>query len=464
MNKTLLLIICDFLLLNLLALTRWEKAEPARATQAPVPELAANAVTKDQDLVETMRQSLADEKTTRDQLAEKLTATDAALAAREQSLAAAQAAQTKLAATVTESQRNIADLGKRFATATQEATMTKDQLAQLQRELAEKQAEAERQKLIYEKQLDAQKAESQNQIGKLAMIVALADQEKKTLSEKAENLQQQVAVERTERAKAQETASQLASGVGQLAEKSGELTKEIRDNRPINANVLFNDFLANRVSTIFSATRKGFLGPTTRTKEANTVLVTDGRQIYALLHVADTIFSFGEVGDNWKKFSIEFARSSGYRSAVGSVQFLAHDPRIVVLPIDAAQAAALGAKVYPLAADPFKFPDAVLISGGGKGYGEVGFKLDASQPGFVRVDNRLFKRLFGDFAPSRGDLVFAKTGELLGIMVNSDYCALLKDFTPAKTISTGDNILAQQTGALLDSLSAHVLALPPKLQ
>ena len=50
MNKTLLLIICDFLLLNLLALTRWERVEPARPTQAPVPELAANAVTKDQDL------------------------------------------------------------------------------------------------------------------------------------------------------------------------------------------------------------------------------------------------------------------------------------------------------------------------------------------------------------------------------------------------------------------------------
>ena len=91
MNKTLLLIICDFLLLNLLALTRWERVEPSRPTQAPVPELAANAVTKDQDLVEAMRQSLADEKATRDQLAEKLTATDAALAAREQSLSAAQA-------------------------------------------------------------------------------------------------------------------------------------------------------------------------------------------------------------------------------------------------------------------------------------------------------------------------------------------------------------------------------------
>ena len=50
MNKTLLLILCDFLLLTLLALTRWETAEPPRPKQPPVPELAANAVTKDQGL------------------------------------------------------------------------------------------------------------------------------------------------------------------------------------------------------------------------------------------------------------------------------------------------------------------------------------------------------------------------------------------------------------------------------
>src|SRR5260221_4446948 len=97
MNKTLLLIICDFLLLNLLALTRWEKAEPSRAKQPPVPELAANAVTKEQDLVEVMRQSLADEKSVRDELAQKLTTADSTLAAREQSLVQLQPERSKLA-------------------------------------------------------------------------------------------------------------------------------------------------------------------------------------------------------------------------------------------------------------------------------------------------------------------------------------------------------------------------------
>lgn len=469
MNKTLLLIICDFLLLNLLALTRWEKAEPPRAKQPPVPELAANAVTKDQDLVEMMRLSLADEKAARDELAQKLAATDTQLAAREQSLAQVQAERAKLAeernavaSTLSETQRAAAELNQKFTSAAQEATMTKEQLAQLQRELAEKQAEAERQK----KDLAAREkalSEARKQVEGLTLAVVVAEQEKKSLRETADSLKGQVELERTERLKVQEANTQLAQGVGQLAEKSGELTKEIRDNRPINANVLYSEFTANRVTANFAASRRGFLGQSNRAKAADTVLVTDGRQVYALLHIADTVFSLGENGIDWESLTVELAKG-GAKQPAGSVQFLQHDPRVVVLPLTAQQASALGAKVYPLAADPFKFPEAVLIDGGGRGYGEVGFKLDPTEPNFVRVDNRLFRRLFGDFAPKRGDLVFAKTGELLGIMVNSDYCALLKNFGAVKTVRTGTDIRDQATGALFDDLIARARSMPIKLQ
>jgi X-X-X-Leu-X-X-Gly heptad repeat protein len=470
MNKTLLLILCDFLLLNLLALTRWEKAEPPRPKQPPVPELAANAVTKDQDLVEMMRQSLADEKAVRDELAQKLATTDATLSAREQSLTQAQSERAKLTeernavtATLTETQRAATELSQKYNAATQEATMTKEQLAQLQRELAERQAETDRLRQA-RATLEKQQAESQKQIQTLTMAVVVGEQEKKNLRDTADALKGQVEAERTERAKVQETATQLAQGVGQLAEKSGELTKEIRDNRPINANVLFNDFAANRVTASFSATRRGFLGPSNRTKEANTVLITDGRQVYALLHVADTVFSLGENGIDWESINVQLSKAGSARNAVSSINFLSQDPRIVLLPIDGSQAASLGAKVYPLAVDPFKFSEAVLINGGGRGYGEVGFKLDPSEPGFVRVDNRLFKRLFGDFAPSRGDLVFSKTGELLGIMVNSDYCAVLKNIAAAKTIQTGSDVRSQSTGAIFEDMIARIRSMPIKLQ
>lgn len=470
MNKTLLLILCDFLLLTLLALTRWETAEPPRPKQPPVPELAANAVTKDQDLVEVMRQTLSDEQAARDELAQRLSTTDAALAAREQSLTQVQTERTAVASALAESQRQAADLERKAGTAAQEASLTKEQLAQIQRELAEKQAEAERQRrelAARERQLnDAQRqlGETQKQNQVLTMAVVAAETDVKNLRETTSSLKSQVELERTERFKVQEAASQLAQGVGQLAEKSGELTREIRDHRPINANILYNDYLANRVSAAFNATRKGFLGQTRTSRDSNTILVSDGREVYALLHIADTPFALGEYGVDWESLAVELARGGGSRGAATAVNFLQHDPRVVALPVDPVQVAALGAKVYPLATDPFKFPEAVLIDGGGRGYGEVSFKLDPEDAGFVRVDNRLFKRLFGDFSPKRGDLVLAKTGELLGIMVNNDYCALLKNFAPAKAIQAGPDIRSQATGALFDGLIARVRALPPRLQ
>ncbi len=477
MNKTLLLILCDFLLLTLLALTRWESAEPPRPVQAPVSQTAGGVATREQDLVETMRQALADEQAGREALNRRLAEADAALAARDQNLAQLQQERAQLAeernvvaSTLTETQRAAAELSQRVTQATQEATMTKEQLAQLQRELADREAESERQRQALAR-LEQQQAEARRQIEGLTLAVVVAEQEKKNLRETTDTLRSQVEAERSERLKVQESntrlaqaSTQLAQGVGQLAERSGELTREIRENRPINANVLYQDFISNRVMAAFSASRRGFLGEVNRNRDAATVLVSDGRQTYALLHVADTVFSFGESGIDWESIAVELAHGGDGRIAADALWFLAQDPRIVVLPLAPAQVAALGANVYGLAAEPFKFPEAVLIDGGGRGYGEVSFKLDAGNPGYVRVDNRLFRRVFGDFSPKRGDLVFSKAGAFLGIMVNDDYCAVVRNLAAAKTIQPGPETRAQETGTIFEELSARVRSMPIRLQ
>ena len=463
MNKTLLLILCDFLLLNLLALTRWEKAEPASAKQPPVPEMSANAATKDRDLFETMKESLQDERATREQLSQKLSSVETNLSTREQNLAKLEAERAQLSTVLTETQRTAADLNVKVAQATQDATMTREELARLQRELEERRAEAERQKQALASYEKAQ-SEARQKIEGLNVAVKVAEQEKQMLRETAESLKGQVIAEREERIKVQETTTQLAQGVGQLAEKSGALTKEIRDNRPINANVLFSEFLANRVTTNFTAVRPGLFGAATRESTAGTILVTDGTRTYALLHLSDTPFPLIETSYDWHKISVEFTKPSGYKSNASEIAFLSVDPRVVVVPVTQEQATALGVKVYPTALDPFKFPEAVLVNGGGRGYGEVAFKLDASQPGYVRVDNRVFKRLFGDFAPSRGDLVMSKTGEILGIMVNSDYCAIVNNFLTARKLPAGDDLASQQTSVVLNELNARVRAMPMRLQ
>jgi hypothetical protein len=284
------------------------------------------------------------------------------------------------------------------------------------------------------------------------------------LRDTAETLKTQVVAERQERLKVQEATTQLAQGVGQLAEKSGALTKEIRENRPINANVLFSDFLANRVTTNFTAVRAGLFGPATRQSTASTILVTDGVKTYALLHISDTPFPLTENSYDWQRISVELRSPAGFTTPAKEMQFLSVDPRVVVIPLENDQVESLGVKIYPTALDPFKFPDAVLVNGGGKGYGEVGFKLDASQPGYVRVDTRFFRRLFGDFAPSRGDLVLSKTGEILGIMVNSDYCAVVNNFLAARELATGIDVSEQKSSNVLNELGARIRSLPLKLQ
>lgn len=464
MNKTLLLIMCDFLLLNLLALTRWEKAEPTRPQQPPVPaqQFGTPPVSKDQDLVDVMKMSLEDERAQREQLSQQLQQTETALQSREQSLAQLQQERTQLSSSLNQTQREAAELAQKVEAAAKDAAVSRERLAQMQRDLEQRQAEAARQQQQLAN-LEKQHAAAQEKIESLNVAVKVAEQEKQMLRETATTLKGQVEAERQERIKVQETTSQLAQGVGQIAEQSTQLTKEIRDNRPINANTLFSDFLANRVQTVFTAYRDTFLGAVNRSKEAKTVLVSDGKQTYALLHVDDTPFAIRESGPDWERVTATFSHG-GFRGSAPSILFLNADPRLVLLPVTEEQAKAIGTKVYQVAAEPFKFPDAVLISNGGQGYGEVAFKLDPTLPRYVQMDNRLMKRLFGTFSPNRGDLVLSRTGELLGVMANNDYCVILNDFTPMRTLRTGDNVKDQHTGAMFEQILARLTRLPLKLQ
>jgi X-X-X-Leu-X-X-Gly heptad repeat protein len=170
--------------------------------------------------------------------------------------------------------------------------------------------------------------------------------------------------ERLERQKVMAQTGQLAEGVGQLAKKSGEIAQEIRSNQPINANTLFNDFLNNRVSATFSAYRKVLIGSGNHVKDTRTVLVTDGKAVYALLHANETPFpvsATAEPPDDWERITGEFGRPP-VMAPVGVFQFLALDPRLIVIPVDEELAARMGVKVYRTAAEPFKFPDAVLYT------------------------------------------------------------------------------------------------------
>ncbi len=465
MNKTLLLIMCDFMLLNLLALTRWEKAEPTHTQlETAAPRSAVNAPAVNADMVELMRISLEDEKASRERLAAQLSSTQGSLSEREKNLATLQQQKGQLESALATTQSSARELEQRFTTTAKEASMSKEELARMQRELEERKAEAERQKAALA-QMERQNAEARQRIENLNVAVRVAEQEKQLISQNLAEAKQQVEVERLERVKVQEQTTQLTQGVGQLAEKSGELSKEIRENRPINPNIIFTDFLANRVQTRITARRPGFLpvlSPAVKDRDTQTVLVSDGNKIYALMHLSDTPFALSETPPDYDQITGQLIRGS-FNAPMAQLQFLQLDPRVVVVPVDEPLVALMGAKVYQLAKEPFKFPEAVLVRADDGRYGETPFHIDQSNSSYVKLDNRIVTRLFGEISPKRGDLVFSKTGEIIGIMVNSDYCAVLGNFTPAYTIKIGENP-EPKTSVILADIFTRLQRLPFKLQ
>ncbi|MEO6992988.1 MAG: hypothetical protein ABI273_05140 [Lacunisphaera sp.] len=462
MNKTLLLIMCDFMLLNLLALTRWEKAEPQHTQlESAAPRSAVNAPAVNADMVELMRISLEDEKTSRDKLASQLSSTQGTLTEKEKSLLALQQQKGQLENTLTATQASTKELEKRYTASAQEASMSKEELAKLQRELAERKADAERQKADLAR-MERQNADALQNIQNLNVKVRVAEQETQMLNQNLTEAKQQVEVERLERFRVQEQTTQLTQGVGQLAEKSGELSREIRDNRPVNSNTLFSEFLANRVQSKVTTRRPGLFSPTVKDKDTQTVLVSDGKKIYALMHISDTPLAVSEVPIDYDQ--VNGALSHGLASApISELDFLRLDPHLVVVPVDQSMAVLLGAKIYQLAKDPFKFPDAVLVRADDGRYGETPFRIDASNPNYVKLDNRIVTRLFGEISPKRGDLVFSKTGEIIGMMVNNNFCAILGDFSAAYTLKTGDNP-DPKTSVILSDIFTRIQRLPFKFQ
>ena len=156
------------------------------------------------------------------------------------------------------------------------------------------------------------------------------------------------------------------------------------------------------------------------------MLVSNGTNTFALCHVQDTPFTFWNPGTEWEQLSGTLNRNAA-EIPIHSLSFHSQDPRVVWMPVSEADVRRLGGKVYRLSSDPFKFQDAVLVGAREGYYGECKFEIDLTTPEYLKLDRSLLKGLFGKFNPSRGDLVFSKTGELLGIMANSTYCLMIRN-------------------------------------
>jgi hypothetical protein len=448
MNRSILIVICDFLLLSLLTFSTdinhmADENTPPPTKVVVTPNPVANP---NNDLAAVMKQALAEEQRNREQLRQQLAEARNTSGQREQENQQLQqrvaAAQANIENLNRQLQNNAEQAQQKLAATKAEAQRQADQVATLRLQL---------EKLTQTSRLaQAEKQQLSNQL-QLAEVQAHAAAERATL------MQQEVQVQQAENAR-------LAEGVKSLATNSGQLAQEIHDNRPLAPNTIFSDFISNRVEAGISAWRTSlFSMDTAKDKQTATVLVTDGTNYFALCHVQDTPVTLWDPGTDWDKLAGTLSWN-GRQVPLKSMSFDAQDPRVVMMPVTRADAQRLGCKVYHLSSDPYKFQDAVLVGANEEYYGQCNFQIEMNTPQYVKLDRSLLKGLFGKFNPSRGDLVFSRTGELLGIMVNNTYCLTIRAFAPAATFAFGKDLRNQHTGGTLSQLYAYVFQLPLRLQ
>jgi hypothetical protein len=486
MNKPLLIIICDFLLISLLSLARFDQQPPVEPDEPELTE--ADEAQGAEDMMEALKMALEQERQSKEDLTRELQSMQDNLQNKETVLAEKetkietiednledverkanqlQRERQMLKQQYDDTQKNVAFLQEQYvnvkneakqlqetlSSSTVQATDSKARLETIQSELEVRRQEAQQMQDKMEA-LDKERKAAEEEKFQLALElkqsqtaeviirehydaakdevqIARADVEysRRQVAEAKNEIdvaRQEVAVVRQEKERIQDHADALAEGVDNLAIKSEEIIEDIRNNTPLAANTIYNDFVENRITTRFFAARSGLFGQTIDKKsETNSVLVRDGDKIYALYHVDGTPFRIWQGESDWEQLTGVVNRYEKAYS-VALMSCIEADPRILVVPVGGKQADVLGGKIYSLAENPFKFQEAVLVGAQQGYYGEAEFKLDPKNPDYVKMEKQAFRKLVGKFSPSRGDLVFSKTGELLGIMVNNTHCCCVE--------------------------------------
>jgi hypothetical protein len=472
MNRSILIVICDFLLVSLLAFSTVDinKVSQAGAPRALKTDLATNQVTGRQDLGDVMRLALDEERKNRDALLGELAKTRLSVSQRDQQIqnfqsqlqsteqqaARLQEQETNLLRQAAAAQSNIAALNQQLRATTEESVISREQRAALvaeSRKQLEKAGALERQLAALQQSNQLMQADRAALSGQLQISEAA----RRSALDQMSQLQGEVQAQR-------EANARLADGVKALAAKSSELTQEIRDNRPLAPNEIFDQLTTNRLLASFYGLRPGVFGTdSSKYKQTRIVLATDGSNTFALCHVQDTPLTLWSPGTQWEELSGTLARGAAVFS-IDAVSFCALDPRVVLIPVPAAEARALGCRIYRLSQDPFKFQDAVVVGTQENYYGECRFQIDLDTPQYVKMDRSSLRGLFGKFNPSSGDLVLSKTGQLLGVMANNNYCLVLRSFVPGAALRFGPAGHNQPTAQTLSTLYAVVSQMPYKLQ
>ena len=510
MNRSLLLVIADFLLLSLLALARFEEpeaeAETRQTAETSVDE-AAQSPQADADLVAAMRAALEAEQQRQDALASELDKTQAELAEeqrqreserqRAEQLARQREALTgeterlerereqlrqqtqELAATkeqlererealsaeyreakeaIIAAERDRAQLAETLGETKADSTASALQLQALQERLRQREAEAEaarrRAQELAEK---AEAAESLNQ--RLQTELTVAESEAETVRSQLDEARTRIESTEREKAQLQAQTRTLAEGVGSLARTQDELSRKVDELKERTPSEVFNAFTRSRVRLNFEAEEKLLVGSRVREYAIPAALVSDGNRTVAICHLDDTPFTRTDLLDVRGTFSL-----GGRRYGFSRVDFLASDPRLVAVEVPQNLIDSAGVQPLSIAETATRFPAAIVVQPDASAYGSAPYKTLPNAPSYGDVEVGALDRLFGEGTPGAGDYLYSKSGRWLGLMTDRNTAILTPKLETAATLTLGDGFSRAAAERQARTLEEQIAALPFELR
>ncbi|MEM0964852.1 MAG: hypothetical protein AAGJ81_01710 [Verrucomicrobiota bacterium] len=489
MNRSLLLIVCDFLLLSLLALAEFEKSgQPVTAGREDILQESIDESFEDDAMMDLLASALAAEQNeqseTEDALGEALQSLEALeeakrdlsldllekeeeIVERERLLAEAEekaaellesksAAEKREDAANLELQRlteekekldeeaaalaqNVEALSATAERSDEELIRRSERVAQLESELQSKltalnRAEAERSRL------DAERIRLEGEVN-------VAEREKELLASTLASAKETIDLERQERQRLQTQTETLSEGVSRLAEASDEITEEVKGLRPLTANEIFSTAEANHVTIQFSGKTSGLFGDSTIESTTKTLVTQIGGQHFLWIHLSQTPFA---QKDRRRFFSqLEaFLESNGTRFRIPQMGLLKSNPSLLFLPLSEAIVSRLGVEVYSTTETPFRFDELIVLDLDDARFGESGFRIESAQSDLIEVDNKVFSALFGEFSPAAGDLALTRSGDFLGIVLRGGTAWMAGSVDTAGKITFGDQFSRSQLDQL----------------
>lgn len=516
MNKTLMLVICDFLLLSMLALARFDP--PEEAPQATLDATASDA-TAEAELIALLEESLQAEQGSRENLSSDLSETREnlqekarLLAEREAQLeetlanlemtaeeaAELAASKTAIEQAQAELQAERDSLAERFEETREQLEKTSEeriQMADTLGQLKEERSVADERLKQAEEALRLREIE----LAKRETELRALEEEREQLASTSEELNRELQVaqaqkslletnlaeEQAEKAVLQkekeeafaradrltENVSELGQGVSQLGQNVTTLTQsseaireEIEAARPQTTSEIFTRFQNNQATVRFISQEQALLrGETERVYESKSILIKDSEgTTFLVTHSNNTPFAFSKTA-NLDSVSLEIQIGSG-TLPVRQIGFLATDPRLVFIPLPKIFVDSTGLETFDLALQPERWEEAILVKDDESNFGRTEFRRITSSGRFLKMDRPALGELFADFASSRGDLAFTKNSQFIGLMTDTDHAVVIDKFVAAAIIDLGagfDPLVADET---VEQLRERVRGLPSEVQ